>query len=104
MDANWLDDPLGSAVTNGAGIFRIDYTYRPFLATLIPQLTSVLPDASGPDVHFRIQLGATTLLDEPKSRGKQPDRNHVGSCFCVDLSVEAGQTALPSEHISHGTQ
>ena len=104
MDANWLDDPLGSAVTNGEGIFRIDYTHRSFLATLIPQLTSVLPDASGPDVHFRIQLGATTLLDEPKSRGKQPDRSHVESCLCVDLCVEAGQTVFTSEPTSHGTQ
>jgi hypothetical protein len=101
MDANWFNDPLGVAVTNEAGIFRIDYTHRPFLATLIPQLTPVLPDAGGPDVHFRIQRG-TTLLDEPKSRGKQPDRSNVGPCFCVDLSVEAGRIAPASERASMG--
>jgi len=105
MDANWFDDPLGAGMTNEVGIFRIDYTHRSFLATLIPQLTSAQPDASGPDVHFHIQLGTTTLLDEPKSRGKQPDRTHVGSCFCVDLSVEAaGQIVPTSEHTSHGTR
>jgi hypothetical protein len=101
MDANWLDDPLGSAVTDGAGIFRIDYTHRPFLATLLPQL---VPNVSGPDVHFYIQQGATTLLDEPKSRGKQPDRSNAGACFCVELSVKVGQMVPTLGQGSDGTR
>jgi hypothetical protein len=104
FDANWFDDPLGSAVTDGAGIFRIDYTHRPFLATLFSQLTPLLPNASGPDVHFRIQRGVTDLLDEPKSRGRQPDRVDIGSCFCVDLCVEADQIVPIPEQTSHRTR
>lgn len=97
MDANWFDDPLGSAMTNETGIFRIDYIHRSFLATLIP----VLSDTTGPDVHFRIQLGTTTLLDEPKARGKQPDRSNVGACFCVELNTEADHVVPGSEHATH---
>ena len=48
MDANWFDDPLGSAVTNEAGIFRVDYTHRSFLANLIPQLTSCFAECEWP--------------------------------------------------------
>jgi hypothetical protein len=100
LEANWFDDPLGSAVTDGAGIFRIDYTYHPFLATLLPQL---VPNGSGPDVHFHVQRGVTTLLDEPKSRGKQPDRSNIGACFCVELSVEVGQVMPTLGQASHET-
>ncbi|HYK85850.1 MAG TPA: hypothetical protein VEV19_10815 [Ktedonobacteraceae bacterium] len=105
LDADWLtDDPLGSAVTDAAGKFRIDYTHRPFLVTLFPQLTPFFPNVSGPDVHFRIQLGAVTILDEPKSRGRQPDRNDVEPCFCVELCVEPGQITPTPEGTPHWTQ
>lgn len=92
FDRDWLqDDPLGSAVTDGSGHFRIDYTAAAFKKTIFPSINIEL--SGGPDVYFRVEtLAGTALLAEPPARGRDPDRNNRGPCFCVDLCVPTGPT------------
>lgn len=89
FDADWLqDDPLGSGVTNGAGMFRIDYTDADFKKTPFSPLLNV-ELTSGPDVYFAVESSAgQTLLAEPRSRGRQADRENAGPCLCVKLCVD----------------
>jgi hypothetical protein len=90
------DDALGSAITDSQGKFRIDYTREQFQKTpLSPWLNFEI--FSGPDLYFRVESGDGTiaLLDEPRLRGRQPDRSNVGNCFCIELCIEPPQTANP---------
>ena len=92
FDTDWLqDDALGSAVTDGAGKFRIDYNTADFQTTpFTPWLNIEL--TGGPDVYFKAQTsGGQTVLDEPPSRGRQPDRENAGPCLCVKLCVNVTQ-------------
>ena len=86
FDRDWLqDDALGSAITDSAGYFRINY-----LASTFKQGTFIDVELfGGPDVYFRVEttLGAP-LLVEPPARGRASDRSNVGPCFCVDLCLE----------------
>ncbi|HZM80766.1 MAG TPA: hypothetical protein VFC19_34010 [Candidatus Limnocylindrales bacterium] len=88
FDVDWLqDDPLGTATTDIAGHFRIDYHRADFLRTPFSPFLNV-ELTSGPDVYFRITgPQGEVMLDEPKSRGRQPDRENVGPCLCVKLCV-----------------
>tara|TARA_R110002110_G_scaffold12812_7_gene61310 strand:- start:1911 stop:3743 length:1833 start_codon:yes stop_codon:yes gene_type:complete len=96
FDRDWLqDDALGSAITDGSGRFRIDYSaadFRP--GTLID-----VELFGGPDLYFSIEtLGGVALLVEPPSRGRDPDRENAGPCFCVELCIDEmpdGQTEPP---------
>ncbi len=84
----WQDDPLGSAVTDSDGKFRINYLASDFRKTPFSPLINV-EWFGGPDVYFKIELGGgDVLLNEPPSRGRAPDRENIGPCFCVDLCVE----------------
>jgi hypothetical protein len=86
FDRDWLqDDMLGSAVTDSNGGFHIYYT----TATFEPGTWLNVELTSGPDVYFRVEttLGAP-LLVEPPSRGRDPDRENVGHCFCVTLCLK----------------
>jgi len=88
FDVDWLqDDDLGSAVTDGSGHFRIDYATADFKRTIFsPAINIEL--FGGPDLYFRVEtLSSTPLLVEPPSRGRQPDRENVGHCFCVELCL-----------------
>jgi len=88
FDVDWLqDDDLGSGITDGGGHFRIDYTTADFQKTIFsPSINVEL--VGGPDLYFRVEtLGGTPLLIEPRSRGRQPDRENAGPCFCVDLCL-----------------
>jgi len=88
FDVDWLqDDDLGSAITDINGHFRIDYTTDDFTRTPFSPLIN-FECVSGPDLYFRIEAGGTVLLNEPRSRGRAPDRENVGNCFCVDLCIE----------------
>jgi len=92
FDVDWLqDDPLGSAITDGAGKFRIDYSTDDFEKTpFSPMLNVEL--TGGPDVYFKVETsGGQEVLSEPSSRGRQPDRENVGPCFCVTLCVDVQQ-------------
>ncbi len=88
-DADWIqDDVLGSAMTDGNGYFRINYQSIDFRQTpLSPPIFWEM--VGGPDVYFKIEtLGGTVLLEEPRSRGRQGDRENIGHCFCVGLCVK----------------
>ncbi len=89
FDVDWLqDDEIGSAITDVNGKFRIDYTYSDFNKTPFSPLIN-FELVGGPDIYFRIEdSGGTILLNEPRSRGRQTDRENVGPCFCVDLCVD----------------
>ncbi|MFC3148511.1 hypothetical protein [Piscinibacterium candidicorallinum] len=89
FDVDWLqDDDLGSAVTNAAGHFRIDYLASDFKRTIFSPSIN-LEWTGGPDLYFRVEtLGGTPLLNEPPSRGRAPDRENAGPCFCVDLCLK----------------
>jgi hypothetical protein len=97
FDADWLqDDLLGSAVTNGAGRFRIDYTTANFrLTPLSPVINFEL--VGGPDVYFSAELGGNTILDEDRSVARTPGRENIGPCFCVDLCTEEVVPPTPEE-------
>ncbi|MBW4520767.1 MAG: hypothetical protein KME16_13825 [Scytolyngbya sp. HA4215-MV1] len=83
------DDALGSATTDASGKFRIDYTTEDFQKTpLSPFINFEI--FSGPDLYFRIETpSGTILLDEPRLRGRQPDRGNVSNCFCVELCIDS---------------
>jgi hypothetical protein len=88
FDADWLQhDALGSAITDGSGHFRINYLAPDFEKTIFSWLNIEL--VGGPDLYFRVEtLGGDILIDEPSTRGRAPDRENVGPCFCVDLCVK----------------
>lgn len=94
FDADWLqDDALGDAVTDVTGRFRIDYLTSDFTLTPFSPFINV-EFASGPDVYFTAQLGSATILSETQATGRQPGRENVGHCFCVELCSSA---VLPSD-------
>ncbi|HHT9120506.1 MAG TPA: hypothetical protein ACFYD3_08210 [Candidatus Hypogeohydataceae bacterium YC41] len=89
FDVDWIeDDPLGDAITDAAGKFRIDYLTQDFQKTpLSPSIN--IEWVSGPDLYFRVEtLGGSPLLVEPRTKGRTPGRENVGTCFCVELCLE----------------
>jgi hypothetical protein len=97
-------DLLGEGVTNGLGIFRIDYLGNAFRKGTIIDIELF----GGPDIYFEVQdSGGTTLLAEDASAGRQPGRCDSGPCTCVRLCVDLpdGNTddTLPSAWIRVGT-
>ncbi len=95
FDVDWLqDDALGDAVTDGSGHFRIDYSTADFRKTIFSP-TINLEWTGGPDLYFKVEtLAGTTLLAEAPSRGRAPDRENAGPCFCVDLCIEKQPPAV----------
>lgn len=87
FDADWLaDDALGSAsTTDAAGKFIVTYSGVEFRQGTWIDVELI----GGPDLYFRIETpGGAVLLAESQSRGRAPDRENVGNCFCVELCVE----------------
>lgn len=98
IDRDWLqDDPLGSDVTDGAGRFRIDYTPLAFTPGTFIDVELV----PGPDIYFKIEQGATVLLQEAPSRGRDPNRENVGPCFCVELCAEGPEPPFDNPWFTH---
>ena len=87
LDVDWLqDDPLGSALTDASGKFRIDYQATDFKKDVLGLNIELF---GGPDLYFKVEtLSGTALLTEPSSRGRAPDRENVGNCFCVEICVK----------------
>lgn len=85
-DVDWLQqDYLGSATTDGTGRFVIYYPGSAFRAGTWVNVELI----GGPDLYFTVKTpGGTVLLAEPPARGRHPDRENVGNCFCVDLCVD----------------
>ena len=98
FDTDWTqDDELGSAVTDSDGKFRIDYTSADFKKTPFSPFIN-LELYGGPDLYFKVEgAGGVVLLDEPRSRGRDADREDVGQCFCVELCVPIEEPP-PFEH------
>jgi hypothetical protein len=87
FDVDWLqDDDLGSAVTDANGHFRIDYVSADFKKDIFGFNIELF---GGPDIYFKVEtLGGAPLLTEPPNRGRAPDRENVGNCFCVKLCLD----------------
>lgn len=88
-DVDWIqDDPLGNAMTDATGRFRIDYSSSDFKRTPFSPLIN-LEWTGGPDVYFHIAAAdGTPLLVEASSQGRTPGRENVGHCCCVDLCLK----------------
>lgn len=94
FDRDWLqDDSLGDAITDGNGVFKIDYTKADFS----PGTWIDVELFGGPDLYFHVTHGAgVPLLIEPPSKGREPGRENVSNCFCVTLCLEDD---IPSEKV-----
>jgi hypothetical protein len=92
-DADWLqDDCLGSAMTDGEGNFRIDYSRRDFRKTVFSPLFNY--EQGGPDLYFAVDSPTgERLLQETKVQGHTPGRADREHCTYVELVV-AGALAL----------
>ena len=89
FDRDWLqDDELGSVTTDSNGRFRIYYPTSAFQPGTLLDIEMY----GGPDLYFHVEttLGAPLLI-EPAARGRDPDRENVGPCFCVTLCTEEPQ-------------
>ena len=103
FDADWLqDDPLGSAVTDASGHFRIDYTTQDFQVTPFSPLIN-FECVSGPDVYFSIEYAGNPIYTEDRSVGRTPGRENVGHCFCVHLCTDQVPHTDP-EKLPHWTK
>lgn len=84
-DVDWVQqDYLGSAITDGTGRFVLYYAGSAFRYGTWTDIELI----GGPDLYFTVKMGSIVLLDEPPARGRQPDRENVGNCFCVELCVK----------------
>lgn len=103
-DVDWLqDDALGSGVTDASGHFRIDYSSADFKRTIFSPVIN-LEWVGGPDIRFRVETAdGTVLLNEPQARGRKPDRENRGPCFCVELCVEGegGEPPYENPYFTH---
>ncbi|MBI5216198.1 MAG: hypothetical protein HY960_10640 [Ignavibacteriae bacterium] len=80
------DDYLGQGTTNAYGLFKIYYTEADFLKTIFSGIN--VEWVAGPDLYFSIESSAgIVIMNEPRSRGRQKDRENVSNCFCVELCV-----------------
>jgi len=92
FDRDWIqDDPLGSAVTDASGHFRIDYNSEAFKVTPFSPFINV-EWFGGPDVYFKATLGTDVILDEDPSVGRSTGRENIGPCFCVKLCSDKVQS------------
>lgn len=91
FDDDWVqDDALGSATTDAGGNYVIWYTSAQYKKTPLSPLINVdtpLGGDAGPEVYFRIEGPAGTLLTEPSARGRAADRRNAPPVFRVDLCV-----------------
>lgn len=91
FDADWWqDDPLGSAVTDATGRFRLDYSTADFRVTPFSPFINI-EFTSGPDVYFTAELGGINILNETQADGRTPGRENVSHCFCVELCSDEVQ-------------
>lgn len=95
FDADWLqDDLLGSAVTDAAGKFRIDYTRADFTRTLLSPLFN--RENGGPDLYFKLATpDGASLLAEPKAQGYTAGRTNANHCFFIEFNIEEAPLMNP---------
>lgn len=102
FDADWLqDDALGTAMTDGAGQFLLFFSTADFQKTPLSPLIN-LEWVGGPDLFFKVSTsGGVLLLDEPRSRGRDPDRENADHCTCVILCVAAPADIYTPPQFTH---
>ena len=88
VDADWIqDDTLGSALTDDAGKFRIDYARDDFTRT--PLSPVINREEGGPDLYFKLATpSGSMLLDEPKPQGQMAERKNAGHGFFIEFKLE----------------
>lgn len=88
FDADWLQhDELGQATTDFNGRFRIYYTSAAFKKTpFSPWINIEL--TGGPDLFFQAEYGGSLVVNESSSEGRQPGRENVGHCACIELCAD----------------
>lgn len=88
FDADWLQhDALGEATTDFSGRFRIYYTSATFRKTpFSPWINLEL--TGGPDLFFQAEFGGSLVINESSSAGRQPGRENVGHCVCIELCTD----------------
>lgn len=88
FDADWIqDDTIGSAVTNHAGHFRIDYSTGDFRITpFSPSINFEL--VGGPDLYFKADIGGNEIYREDRAVGRTTARENSGPCSCVELCTK----------------
>jgi hypothetical protein len=80
------NDHLGNATTDSKGNFKIFYSEADFSRTVLPRLN--IEWLAGPDLYFSVENSSgSVILQEPRSRGHQHDRENVSNCFCIELCV-----------------
>ncbi|MEZ0607601.1 hypothetical protein ACAW74_03745 [Fibrella sp. WM1] len=81
------DDPLGSAITDSTGHYKLYYSEAAFSKTIFNWLNVEWP--AGPDLYFKIETGSgDVLLQEPRSQGHTPGRENAPNCLCVNFCVK----------------
>lgn len=96
FDVDWIeDDPLGEAITDANGKFRIDYLTEDFQKTPLSPFIS-FEWIGGPDIYFGIEApDGTPLLTEPRTQGRTPGRENAGNCFCIELCLKEAPPTKP---------
>ncbi|WP_315093772.1 carboxypeptidase-like regulatory domain-containing protein [uncultured Cellulomonas sp.] len=88
FDADWLqDDPLGTATTDATGHYVLTYLASDFRRTPFSPFINV-ELTEGPDVYVTVELGGQPIITETQWDGRQPGRQNVGHCFCLDLCTD----------------
>lgn len=95
------DDLLGSAGTDAAGRYRIDYRRSDFEKTPTPWPPVELE--AGPDLYFTVEKGGSVRLDESRSDGRQPGREDASHCERVDLEIPGIDFRTPTLWTGIGT-
>ena len=107
LDVDWTqDDQLGSALTDADGRYRI--YYRPSRYKRTPFFGISLEWFGGPDVYFRIERpDGQPVYVENRRRGRDPDRENVGPCFCAEtlclesLPLDPPETSVTEPQFTH---
>ena len=88
FDADWIQhDALGEDTTDFSGRFRIYYTSQAFKRTPFSPLINI-ELTGGPDLFFQVEFGGGLVINESSSAGRQPGRENVGHCACVELCTD----------------
>jgi len=88
FDADWIQhDALGEDTTDFNGRFRIYYTSSDFKKTPLSPFVN-FEWVGGPDLFFQAEFGGSIVLNEPSSAGRQPGRENVGRCVCIELCTD----------------
>ena len=88
FDADWLQhDSLGEDTTDFNGRFRIYYTSADFKKTPFSPLINI-ELTGGPDLFFQAEFGGSLVVNESSLAGRQPDRENVGHCFCIEICTD----------------